>query len=166
LPLLSRFWIFGAVVGVVALLVFAIRRKGWSSSKAAPQATMPTAQLVDLRNGKPFLLKALVTRIGRKPDNDIVLTETTVSGHHAQIEYRDQKFFLRDLDSANATKVNDGKVQGEVQLKSGDILRFDVFGFTFMQEESDPDKTVLRQTGGPSGTVLRQGPTHTTGKDR
>ncbi|MCG2725575.1 MAG: FHA domain-containing protein [Elusimicrobia bacterium] len=52
--------------------------------------------------------------IGRKPDNDIVLEHTTVSGYHCKIYDAGGSFFVEDLGSTNGTFLNGKKI-----LKSG-----------------------------------------------
>jgi hypothetical protein len=46
-------------------------------------------------------------RIGRSPDNDVVLDEPTraVSRHHAEVRYHDGRYVLIDLNSQNGTWV-------------------------------------------------------------
>jgi hypothetical protein len=105
---------------------------------------VPAASLVDLRTGKPFRIEKTVIQIGRKADNDLVIAEQTVSGQHARIHFRKGKFYLEDLQSANETKLNGQKVVGEVELRSGDVVRFDQFGFTFKGPDTDAERTLLR----------------------
>jgi pSer/pThr/pTyr-binding forkhead associated (FHA) protein len=137
------------MLGVVLLMgagagaFYFIRRKKGVPSGIPADAFPPAARLVDLRDGKVFAIEKPDVRIGRKPDNDLVISEVTVSGYHAEIHLRGGRFFLRDLQSANATKLNERMVSGEVPLKNGDILRFDVFGFTFV-EEAEEDRTIVR----------------------
>jgi hypothetical protein len=57
--------------------------------------------------------------VGRKPDNDLVIDDPAVSGHHALIFSQDGAFFIEDLGSTNGTFVNDGKIQKE-KLKNSD----------------------------------------------
>jgi len=57
--------------------------------------------------------------VGRKPDNDLVIDDPAVSGHHALIFSQDGVFFIEDLGSTNGTFVNDGKIQKE-KLKNSD----------------------------------------------
>ena len=67
----------------------------------------------------------ILIRIGRKSDNDIVLTNTSVSGMHAEIFVNEEGIvFLTDLGSTNGTFINGNKIEGSVLLKKGDILRF------------------------------------------
>ena len=44
-------------------------------------------------------------RIGRHRDNSLVLASPTVSSTHAQIEWRQNGYYLRDLGSVNGTFV-------------------------------------------------------------
>lgn len=105
---------------------------------------IPPATLRDMRTGKSAQLSKPVTRIGRAPDNDLVISEPQVSAHHAEIEYQQGRFSLRDLRSTNGTWVNAERVQAEVILKYGDVVRFDQFSYTF----SGPDV-------GSAGTMIR-----------
>ncbi len=57
--------------------------------------------------------KAEVT-IGRKPDNDIVIDNPAVSGHHARIVKQGEEYVLEDLNSTNGTFLRERKV-----LKAG-----------------------------------------------
>ncbi len=58
-------------------------------------------------------------RIGRGPDNDLVLPEETVSGHHAVIECADGPR-VADLGSRNGTWVNGVRVESTRPLQNGD----------------------------------------------
>ena len=107
---------------------------------------VPEASLVDLRTGKPFRIDKAVVQIGRKANNDLVIAEKTVSGQHARIHFRKGKFYLEDLQSANETKLNGQKVVGEMELRSGDVVRFDQFGFTFKGPDADAERTLLRDS--------------------
>jgi len=58
------------------------------------------------------------SRIGRAPDNDIVLNADTISSYHAEIIIRDNTFYIKDMNSTNGTKVN-GKRVSEAGLSPG-----------------------------------------------
>ncbi len=60
--------------------------------------------------------------LGRKPDNDIVLSLDYVSGHHGKLERRGTTWHYIDLGSTNGTFVNGRRVQSVV-LQDSDILR-------------------------------------------
>jgi pSer/pThr/pTyr-binding forkhead associated (FHA) protein len=58
-------------------------------------------------------------RLGRSPDNDVILRDPATSGHHARLERRGDQFWIVDLGSTNGTLVNGEPVQ-EKQLNHGD----------------------------------------------
>jgi len=59
--------------------------------------------------------------IGRQPDNALVLPDELTSRHHCVIEPWEGGFRIRDLGSANGTKLNDEKVSTDV-LDNGDVV--------------------------------------------
>ena len=58
-------------------------------------------------------------RMGRSPDNDVILRDPATSGHHARLERRGEHFWVVDLGSTNGTFVNGESIQ-ERQLNNGD----------------------------------------------
>ncbi len=60
-------------------------------------------------------------RLGRSPDNDVILRDPATSGHHARLERRGEQFWIVDLGSTNGTFVNGESIQ-EKQLNNGDRL--------------------------------------------
>ncbi len=80
--------------------------------------------------GERFEMGAAATmiRVGRKGENNIQLVHRGVSGRHAEIRWIDGRVQLKDLQSTNGTFVN-GKRISEVELRSGDELRFDAVGY-------------------------------------
>ncbi|ACL24534.1 FhaA domain-containing protein [Chloroflexus aggregans] len=59
--------------------------------------------------------------IGRGLDNDIILEDTRVSRKHAQLRYRQRRFWLTDLGSTNGTFVNGERI-AERALRDGDVI--------------------------------------------
>jgi len=59
--------------------------------------------------------------IGRDSRCDIVVSEATVSRHHARLVFRDGACIVHDLQSTNGTTVN-GRHVGRCQLRRGDQL--------------------------------------------
>lgn len=68
--------------------------------ESAPAAVV--ARLV-ARTGEVYLIKEGENRIGRRPDNDIVLADPYVSGSHAVITAADGKIIITDVGSTNGT---------------------------------------------------------------
>ncbi len=66
---------------------------------------------VDRRPTAVLPLPAHRMRIGRVPDNDLVLSDLTISGHHAELRrIGDSKYEIVDLGSHNGTFVNGQRV--------------------------------------------------------
>lgn len=60
-------------------------------------------------------------RIGAGADNDVVIDDGFVSTFHAQLFWRGDRLFIRDLDSTNGTLVDDVRVV-EAEIKAGSNL--------------------------------------------
>ena len=79
-------------------------------------------------------LKATVTTVGRKADNNIVLTgDSFVSGSHAKLVFESGSYKVIDIGSTNGTRLNGKKLAPNVAeiLSSGDSIQFGQTGFTF-----------------------------------
>ncbi len=58
------------------------------------------------------------------PSCDIVLTDSTISGKHASLRYKENKFVLTDLDSSNGSYLNDKNESiAREELKENDVIR-------------------------------------------
>ncbi len=75
--------------------------------------------------------------IGRKPDNDIVLDNPAVSGHHCKMYESGGTWFVEDLNSTNGTFVNGKKVL-KSGVKAGDIVTIVKYSVVFADEASAP----------------------------
>ncbi len=76
------------------------------------------------QKGDDFRIRDGQNTIGSAPDADTVLHDTAISAKHASLRYKDQKFFITDLDSTNGTFLNEGTEPiAREELKDNDILR-------------------------------------------
>jgi two-component system cell cycle response regulator len=73
--------------------------------------------------GRCIKLDRLPLRLGRDPDNELVLAEDGVSRRHARIERRSGRLVLMDVGSTNGTLLNDEELTGIVELRTGDRIR-------------------------------------------
>lgn len=73
--------------------------------------------------------------IGRGKDNDIVLSDYTVSRNHARIIRTNEEYLIVDMGSYNGTKVNDKPVQNAI-LRDNDIIKIGLSKITFSTDES------------------------------
>jgi len=131
----------GQLVGVftVALGILFIIYMRKNRSNEPVQDEVIEAYLVDIKNvtrTQEHKIDKKITTIGRMggTNTDIRIVGSTVSSTHAQIEYRNGRFYLTDLRSRNGTYMSDGtkKIEGEVYLKDGDIIAFDKYKFRFV----------------------------------
>jgi hypothetical protein len=72
--------------------------------------------------GKVYPLSEPEHHIGRLYDNDILLTDLGVSGHHARVYRGPEGYAVEDLKSRNGTWLNGARVYHS-QLAHGDALR-------------------------------------------
>jgi hypothetical protein len=75
----------------------------------------------------------LEINIGRSRSNDIIIGDSTVSGHHAKITVVNGMYFITDLNSTNKTKLNSFPIKPETayQLSSNMNLSFGKLCFVF-----------------------------------
>jgi pSer/pThr/pTyr-binding forkhead associated (FHA) protein len=57
--------------------------------------------------------------VGRAPDNDVVIDNLAVSGHHAKFVVEEGRFFVEDLSSMNGTFLNNQRIRRS-PLQNGD----------------------------------------------
>ena len=67
------------------------------------------------------LKKGMSLTIGRRDDNDMVIDDPAVSGHHAKIDSLGDRFVLIDLKSKNGTFVNEQLIDSH-WLTGGDVV--------------------------------------------
>ncbi|MDK3160290.1 FHA domain-containing protein [Kamptonema cortianum] len=74
---------------------------------------------------KEYDLKDESVSIGRMEDNQIELSEASLSSHHALLNRHESgNYLLKDNGSTNGTYLNGEKLTGEKLLKNGDKIRF------------------------------------------
>jgi len=98
---------------------------------AGANAKIGAPSLVDA-SGQPYPVRSgAVTRIGRALDNEIVVSHSSVSRHHASIENSNGVFAVKDLSSQNGTFVGNRRVTEPTRVSDGDAVRFGDAQFTF-----------------------------------
>ncbi len=71
-------------------------------------------------SGQEHPLLPGITRLGRAPENEIVIPNRLASRQHAQIMREGNRLTLQDLQSANGTFLNGQKVTAPTPLRDGD----------------------------------------------
>ena len=95
-----------------------------AAAAAAPAAPVMAAGASTASRREPSVIRRLPTkvlRIGRAPDNDIVVSDLSVSRYHAELRRTANAYQIVDLDSYNGTFVN-GQQVGSAPLTEGDIV--------------------------------------------
>jgi len=103
--------------------------------------------------------------IGRRKDNDIVIENLAVSGHHAKVDSVGDAFVLVDLQSKNGSFVNERLVNSH-WLKNGDIVSIGKHFLVFSTEDdaavdgtpAEIDKTMVMDTSNYRSMVQKSAP--------
>jgi pSer/pThr/pTyr-binding forkhead associated (FHA) protein/tetratricopeptide (TPR) repeat protein len=76
--------------------------------------------------------------LGRAATNSIILEDNSVSRSHVVLqETGGGGFTARDIGSRNGTFVNGKKIQGEVPLKHGDVIKVGIYKLRFLAESTE-----------------------------
>lgn len=102
----------------------AARLAGANAKVDGPSLIDTSGQTYPVRDGA-------VTRVGRALDNEIVVSHSSISRHHASIENSNGAFVVRDLNSQNGTFVGNRRVTEPTRVSNGDTVRFGDAQFTF-----------------------------------
>ena len=101
-----------------------------AADRPAPAADRPAAAagtaggVSSASHREPSVVRRLPTkvlRIGRAPDNDVVISDLSVSRHHAELRRVGDTYQIGDLNSHNGTFVNGQRVVS-APLTEGDIV--------------------------------------------
>src|SRR5581483_2105374 len=103
-------------------------------------------------------------RIGRGPENDLILRDNRASRAHASIVRRDGAFLIEDLGSLHGTWVNGKRIEKPTALHSGDSVHFgfeDSYRLVFSASDGrisrilEKISSVSTQAAGPAGSFAR-----------
>jgi pSer/pThr/pTyr-binding forkhead associated (FHA) protein len=111
-------WIWAIILALsltLAVLVLLLYRSRSRVAREHVLSQMHFATAALIRADEPqarYVIANTPWRIGRDPDNELVINDNSVSRHHAEIIHgRANSFLIRDLDSLNGIFVNDKRVQ-------------------------------------------------------
>ena len=108
--------------------------------------------------GAEFTLSKSALRIGRDERLDIWINHKSISHEHAEVQVRDGKVTVFDLESANGMCVNGVRATRAV-LESGDILELGEVRFRFLPAEGAHSLVALPEepaAGAPSSSSSRK----------
>lgn len=92
--------------------------------------------------GESFEIQQGELTIGRSSDNDIIVDNPSVSGHHCSLTRSGDRYTVKDNGSTNGTRVNSKEIV-QATLKPKDLLQVGSVEFIFDAEyaETDDDGT-------------------------
>jgi hypothetical protein len=137
-------WVFiGLVYLILAVVLLAVRRElstrvqdNSESASVLPGRLRVVQPGGDnrLTAGSLISLKP-VTRLGGEKDNDIILRDPFISGHHARLQWDGVAWWVEDLDSRNGTFIQQARMAPftPAQLENGNILRLGDMSFEFLE---------------------------------
>lgn len=75
--------------------------------------------------------------VGRKPDNDVVIDNPAISGHHCKLVKQGSGFFVEDLESTNGTYLNEKRVKTS-GLSHNDVIGVAKHALVFVEDNPPP----------------------------
>lgn len=82
------------------------------------------------------------TTIGRRSDNTVVISDLTVSGHHAAIIISDEGSVIEDLGSKNGTYIDGTRIDMPHKLENGMQIMVGLCRLTFGTDDDELQKQV------------------------
>ena len=116
-------------------------------------ANATTPALIGISNnvsGQKVILNKSKMEVGRRPNSDLVINDSSVSAMHAQIIESDGGWKVLNLLSSNGTFVNGEKV-AEQMLNRGDRVAFAGAEYVFTYVDDVPTK---KKSNGKAGLLI------------
>lgn len=104
--------------------------------------------------GEEFVLSEVENTIGRTDENFILLSDSSISRHHAKIYRHGDKYQAQDLGSSNGSTLNGKPIKAPVTLNTGDQVKFGNVEFVFVEGNSQIDARAYQRAPERSSKVL------------
>ena len=124
-------------------------------------------RLISLLDGKEYVIPGRGVLIGRDASCQVVVPQTEVSRHHAEIAAGADGYVLRDL-STNGVYVNGNRVTGTQRLARSDVIRVGSEEFRFYADVPTPvpegevvPAAPMRAAGGAAAAAPATAPART-----
>jgi serine phosphatase RsbU (regulator of sigma subunit) len=102
---------------------------------------MPTLQIISgLNTGEQHTLGSREILLGRHPDCQVVLRDSTVSRRHARISYDGSHYVLHDVGSQHGTRVNGELIRLPHRLRHGDEIQLSQVTIVYVDEMARPEE--------------------------
>jgi len=114
------------------------------NQRAVDTPTEPLAALEVLNEGPSkgirYSIRTPLAQVGRGPNNDVRLSDESVSEIHAKLQRRDDGWYVVDMNSTNGTYVGGSRVTGERRLVGTPDVRFGGVKLRFIPAGIAPDE--------------------------
>jgi pSer/pThr/pTyr-binding forkhead associated (FHA) protein len=90
--------------------------------------------------GLRYTIRTPLAQVGRGANNDVRLSDESVSEIHAKLQRRDDGWYAVDMNSTNGTYVGGSRVTGERRLDGAPDVRFGGVKLRFIPAGVDPDE--------------------------
>ncbi len=87
-------------------------------------AWMLTGQVDEDQAVRDMRIDSFPFTVGRHSGTSMTLDSPTVSSRHAELDMKNGRLTIRDLNSTNGTFVNGIRIQGECDVMHGDLVQF------------------------------------------
>jgi hypothetical protein len=125
-------FIYLFLLRILTVMLADLRTRGVLAK--APESDVGWLEVVSgaemLPKGRRIRVDSRGLAIGRGRDNDIVLPDHYCSLNHAELKHSRGITTIEDVGSANGTWVNGERINGQVQLVTGDFIK--IGGVTFL----------------------------------
>jgi pSer/pThr/pTyr-binding forkhead associated (FHA) protein len=88
--------------------------------------------------------------VGRKPDNDIVIDNPAISGHHCKVVLKGDTHYVEDLESTNGTFVNEKRVM-KAGLHHNDVVGLARHALVFIEDDKPAPEPAEKPEEEPEG---------------
>lgn len=132
--------------------------------RASDQVSTPALDVIHPSGERTRIrIDPLPFRIGRGPDNHLILRDNRASRAHAKISRDDAAFVIEDLESLHGTWVNGARIEAPISLHPGDSVHFG-FEDSYRLVFADADTRIHRmldqisassQAAGAAGSLAR-----------
>ena len=109
---------------------------------ATPQEPLAVLEVLNEgpSKGIRYALRTALAHVGRGVNNDVRLSDESVSELHAKLQRRDDGWYVVDMDSTNGTYVGGSRVSGQRRLDGTPDVRFGGVKLRFIPAGATPDE--------------------------
>lgn len=123
--LIIRILLTAALYAFLGWALYTLYRELSVQSKLISEQNIPAISFITLDEpgSDPQVYQLNEIFIGRDPSCNLILSDDTVSARHARFSYKQNQWWIEDLNSTNGTYINDEPVTTRVVIISGDEIR-------------------------------------------